>query len=269
METLQLHTDPGVHPPLQQPRGAGRSKGSQISAAKLGGCLLTISLVEKDSFWGDSKPQHTHTHRKPAVPGLGAVKCERPPPARRRLGVKTGGPGLPANSLGQSGHPSPAPGFLLRQVFRGAGPALQRKYFCTAGRSAAASCSRAHLTLKGPLASLGGGWGGGQGRAEPRVSPHTWPGLPSRPPPRARLFHGDRKAGPGSGHANGGYKYPPAGGSKDPAVSTSVETPANSAASLLSLPEPGQEGPRSSSHQTCPRKSNDGRLAAGAQRSSR
>lgn len=74
METPAPHI-PGDTTPTAAAPGSSAVKG--ISAAKLGGCLLTISLVEKYSFWGDFKHKHTHTERKPAVTGLEAVKCEQ------------------------------------------------------------------------------------------------------------------------------------------------------------------------------------------------
>lgn len=72
MENTSASHIPGDTTPTGAAPGSSVVKG--ISAAKFGGCLLTISLVEKYSFRGDFKHKHTYTQRKPAATRLEAVK---------------------------------------------------------------------------------------------------------------------------------------------------------------------------------------------------
>lgn len=51
------------HTPGPPPAAPGSSAVRRSCAAKLGGRLLTLSLVEKYSFWGDFKHKHTDTEK--------------------------------------------------------------------------------------------------------------------------------------------------------------------------------------------------------------
>lgn len=99
---------------------------------------------------------------------------------------------------GRETHSSPTPGFILHQVLPfTASPNTSKEVFLySPGRSVnwpAASKADVNPERAAGLTEEGGGE---QGRGEPSVSPHTGPGLPFQPTPRARLLNHYRKAGP-------------------------------------------------------------------------
>lgn len=101
------------------PTGAaqGNSVVKGISAAKLGGCLLTISLVEKYSFRGDFKHKHTYAQGKPAGTRAGSCEiCNENQPAQ--WVTRKAGAGAESRSKlpGREMHSNPTPGFILHQV---------------------------------------------------------------------------------------------------------------------------------------------------------
>lgn len=145
------------------PTGAapGSSAVKGISAANFGGCLLTLSLVEKYSFWGDFKHKHTYTEKASCDWAESCEICEQNQPAQWlqwRLGAKSHSK-LPGREV----HSNPTPGFMLHQVLPfTASPNTSKEVFLySPGRSVnwPAASKAEMLTLKGPLASQGRGWG--------------------------------------------------------------------------------------------------------------